>query len=1039
MWLAWAGQEDAMEDQASFGYWVRRRRKALDLTQSDLAARVGCAVITIQKIEADTRRPSRQIAERLAEALALPPGDRAAFLYAARAELAPDRLADPLPHREQRPPERATALSLPSGTVTFLFTDIEGSTQLWEHAPQAMQAALARHDTLLRAIIEQDGGVVVKMSGDGVHAAFARAPDALAAALAAQRAFQTQEWGALDALQVRMALHTGVSEERAGDYFGPVLNRVARVLATGHGGQVLLSRATQELVRDHLPPEVELRDLGEHRLKDLTRPEHIFQLTAPGLPADFPPLRSLDSHRHNLPAQATPLIGREREVAHVTTQLRRSDVRLVTLLGPGGTGKTRLAFQIAAELVDAFVDGVWFVPLAAVRDPSLVVATISQTLGLKEVGSQSPREQLTRYLSAKQLLLVLDNFEQLLDAAPLVAELLAHAPNLSVLVTSRAVLHLSGEQEFVVPPLSLPDRQHPPALEQLTQYEAVRLFIARAQAVKSEFSVTNQNAPAVAEICARLDGLPLAIELAAARIKLFTPEALLTRLEQRLPFLTGGARDLPLRQQTLRDTIAWSYALLDAAEQALFRRLGVFVGSCTLEAAEVVCSDWGSGTGDRETSQSPVPDPQSPILDGLAALMDKSLLKQVEGMDGAPRFTMLETIREFALEQLERCGEADTVRQRHMAYYLALAEAATPALRGPQQLVWLARLEQAHDNLQAALQWTLDQRALDQCLRFANALWRFWEFHSHLSVGRGWMEAVLAQSHALRLPLRAQVLCGAGWLAYDTDRVRAQTLWNESLALAREVQDSYSIGMAVQGVGQIAEDQGDYDQAHELYDEGLRLFRELGDSEEIGWSLYHLCSLARQQGDYVQAQALGEESLAHLREIGHRWGIAVLLQHLGYVANAQGDTSRAAQHFQEAIALFRDMGDRMWIASAAADLGEIVLLQADYTRAVDLFRTSLPLFRDLGHEQGIGWCLRALGRVATAQERLEQAARLFGAAETLIDTGQMHVESSQRKEWDRNIATLHARMDEVTFAAAWAAGRAMSLEAAIEEALGEAE
>ncbi|HEX9438853.1 MAG TPA: helix-turn-helix domain-containing protein, partial [Roseiflexaceae bacterium] len=476
-----------MTETLSFGYWVRRRRKALDLTQAELAARVGCAEVTVRRIEADERRPSRQIAALLAEQLQIGPAERAAFLQAARAELAVDRLevtTQPviLTAPDSAPTTPQPGAAVPAGTVTFLFTDIEGSTRLWEQHSQAMPIALARHDTLLREAVAAHGGIVFKTVEDSVCAAFATAPAALAAALETQRALQGEPWGLTGPLHVRMALHTGTAETRDDDYFGPPLNRLARLLSVGHGSQILISLATTELVRDQLPPEVALRDLGMHRLKDLTRPAQIFQLVAPDLPADFPPLQTLASHRTNLPIQPTPLIGREREVAAVCALLHDPNVRLVTLTGPGGVGKTRLGLQAAAELLDTFPDGVFFVALAPISDPAFVPSAIAQPLGIQETGSQPLVERIQEYLHDKRLLLVLDNFEQVLDAASLIAALLATAPDLKLLITSRALLHLSGEHTFPVPPLRLPDPKQRPSVEQLSQYDAVALFIARARA-----------------------------------------------------------------------------------------------------------------------------------------------------------------------------------------------------------------------------------------------------------------------------------------------------------------------------------------------------------------------------------------------------------------------------------------------------------------------------------------------------------------------------------------------------------------------------
>ena len=468
---------------------------------------------------------------------------------------------------------------LPTGTVTFLFTDVEGSTKLWERYPEAMRASMARHDEVLLGVMESSGGFVFKTVGDAFCVAFPSAPHALEAALAAQRALLSEGQEKTGPLRVRMALHTGSADERGGDYFGPPVNRVARLLSAGHGGQILLSSATKELVRDALPEGASLSDLGERRLKDLFRPERVFQLIAPELPTSYPPLKSLDARTNNLPAQPTPLVGRESELGEVRDLLRTEGVRLLTLTGPGGIGKTRLGLQVAAELLDKFEDGVFFVALATITDPALVASAIAEPLGVVEAGDQPLEEGLKDFLRSKELLLLLDNFEQVLGGAPLVGELLSACPKLNVLATSRSVLRVYGEQEYPVPPLELPRPGRLPPIDRLSQYEAVRLFIERAKAASPNFSVTDENAPAVAEICMRLDGLPLAIELAAARIKLLTPGAMLERLGSRLKLLGGGSRDLPERQRTLRGTIEWSHALLEEGERMLFARLAVFSGA----------------------------------------------------------------------------------------------------------------------------------------------------------------------------------------------------------------------------------------------------------------------------------------------------------------------------------------------------------------------------------------------------------------------------------------------------------------------------
>jgi predicted ATPase/class 3 adenylate cyclase/Tfp pilus assembly protein PilF len=872
-------------------------------------------------------------------------------------------------------------LNPPTGTITFLFTDIEGSTRLWEQYPQQMQAAVERHDAILRHAIEANGGYVFKTVGDAFCAAFPTALDGLQAALDAQRAMQGEEWGEIGPLRVRVGLHTGTAQERESDYFGPALNRVARLMSAGHGGQILLSLATQELVRGHLPTHVELRDLGERRLKDLFRPEHVYHVVAPDLPSDFPPLKTLDARANNLPVQLTPLIGREKELAAVVALLRRLERRLVTLTGPGGTGKTRLALQLAADMLDEYETGVFFVNLAPITDPGLLSSVLAQTLGINETAGQPLLDSLKDYLREKHMLLVLDNFEQIVGAAPLISELLSSAPGLKVLVTSREVLRLRGEQEFSVPPLQLPDPRHLPSLEHLTQYEAVRLFIERAVAVKADFEVTNENAPAVAEICARLDGLPLAIELAAARIRLLPPQAMLTGLQTGFKLLTGGARDLPPRQQTLRAAIEWSYNLLDEDEKVLFRRLAVFVGGSTLQAIEAVCG--GHGDGQLEVE----------ILDGVESLVSKSVLGQEERAAGESRFLMLVTIHEYAIERLKESGEAEEIRRRHLHYCVSLAEEAAPNLVfSPSGIRWLERLEAEHDNMRAALGWALEVGEMEAGLRLAGALWEFWYFHSHLREGCQWLERMLGLEKNDPKPV--------------TTFIRAK---------------------ALNALGALLHPLGSFELAKEPLEESLALYRELGEKAWTAEVLNNLAIVTEGLGNIEQAIAYHNEALALRREIG-AMRQRQSLYNLGTIAESQGDYDRAVALYEEAIALGSVVGE-FGAPFPQLGLANIALQRRDLAGAESLFKESLVKFGKLQWKEQIGYILMRLAKVYFLQQQPERSARLCGAAEIAL-------ESIGVTGYKDDLASLRARLGSVTASrTAWQEGRAMSMEQAIAYAL----
>ena len=878
--------------------------------------------------------------------------------------------------------------------MTFLLSDVEGSTAHWERDPESMRLALARHDALFETIVGRHGGIHVRPRGEGDSrfAVFSAASESIAAALAIQRAFVAEPWPTPRPIKVRIGLHTGDAELRDGDYYGLAVNRCARLRDIAHGGQVLLSKTTAGLVTGRLPDGASLRDRGEHRLRDLTVPEHVFQLVAPDLPTDVAPLASLQARRHNLPVQPASLLGRDREVAEIRALLLRPDVRLLTLTGPGGTGKTRLSLQVAAELTDLFEDGVYFVALGPIVDPALVPSAIAKALDVRDTGGRPIVEILAVFLRDRHLLLVLDNFEQVLPARLIVAELLTAATGLKVLVTSRAPLQIRGEHGVGVSPLAFPARGQVPPVPALGHYPAVALFVERVQAVHPSFVVTADNAPAVAEVCARLDGLPLAIELAAARVRTLSPEAMLRRLERRLPLLTGGARDLPMRQQTLRDAIGWSYDLLTPTEQGVFRRLGVFSGGCTLDAGSWVLRP---GDGHHPASSPGTRHQESSTLELLDSLAAQSLIVQQRTADGEPRFGMLETIREYALERLDEAGDLDAVRRQHAAYFAALADEAEPHLRTDRQVAWLRRLDPEHDNLRAALTWSRASGDVETGLRIAGALCWYWEFRGYVGEGRDWLSELLGMPGGSSRS-RARALLAAGLLAIL---------------------------------------QAEYAAARSLGRQSADLFAELGDRSGVGTALTCIGIADLGQSNIAAARPVLEEAVAACREAGDRWGLAQALSQLASVFRQSGDLPTALTLREKAAAIARQLGDRWTLGMALMGAATIVRGQGDLSRSTDLYREALAVLRELEDRWLTPRAIEGLAGCALLDDNHLRAARLFGAAAALREASGTREMSLWRALFDRDIADLQAAMGDLPFTTAWAEGRAMSHEEAVAYAL----
>ena len=874
----------------------------------------------------------------------------------------------------------------PTGNVTFLFTDIEGSTRLWETRREEMSAALAGHDALLREIMERHGGYVFKTVGDAFCVTFSSASEAVGAALDIQRELIPALTSGLP-LRVRAALHTGTAQERAGDYFGPNVNRVARLMI-GAGGQTLLSQTTEALVRETLPAGAGLRDMGLHHLKDLLRPEQIFQLLHAALHADFPPLKSLDALPHNLPEQLTSFVGREALLSQVKARL--GTVRLLTLTGSGGGGKTRLALQAAADLLEHYPDGVWLVEMAALSDPALVAQTVAAVLGVREQPGRTVTESLAEYLKPRTLLLILDTCEHLVEGcAPLADALLRTCPSLRILATSRAPLGVAGENIEAIPPLSLPDvgRLTPGSPEfaaALMRGEATSLFLDRALAVSPSFAVTPGNAAPLLDICRRLDGIPLAIELAAARVKVLSVEQIAARLDDRFRLLADKNRrtDLPHRQ-TLRAMIDWSFDLLTPPEQTLLRRLSVFAGGWTLEAAEAICS--GDGADEDEIDEYDV-------LDLLSQLVDKSLVLPTE-THGAARYRLLESVREYAREKrAEVPAEAAPLADKHGEWFANWAENAAALSTGEAQAEWLARTESEHDNLRSALAWSLKQTDPEVSLRLAGFLWRFWTVRGYLQEGRHWLALALA----LPVPeaptaARAKALSSAGSLAWSQgDYDAARALLEESLAVRRSLSDTQGIADALNNLGNVAADIGEYAAARELLEESLASMRTLGDSEGIAATVSNLARVAFWSGDFETAQTLFEESLAADQKRGDEWGRANSLCGLALLSVRSEEFEAASQQLTESAALRQTLSDT----------------------------------------EGQIECLEAFSALAAAQNQWMQAVTLLAAAAEGRQALETPLPPAGLIPQAKRLAAAQAALAPSDYAAAEAQGRLLSVAAA---------
>jgi predicted ATPase/class 3 adenylate cyclase len=896
---------------------------------------------------------------------------------------------------------------VPVGTVTFLFSDIEGSTRLEEAVGTAAYAAIReRHRELLRAAFGAHDGQEQGTEGDSFFVVFGSAREAVAAAVEGTRALEAEPWPGEVMVRARIGLHTGEASMAGGSLIGLDVNRAARIAAAAHGGQILASETTRSLAEGSLPAGVSLRDLGEHRLKDLRAATRLYQVIADGLPADFPAPRTLDARPNNLPVQLTSFVGREAELAEARRLI--AGTRLLTLTGPGGTGKTRLSLELAASMADQCPDGVFFVPLETIREPSLVAPAILSAIGAAEVPGRPARDVLVEALAGRRVLLVLDNFEQVLDAASIVADLLRSVPDLRIVATSRAALRVSGEQEYPIPGLPVPpipedlptiSRTQLPGGGELTAetvsgYESVKLFLARAMAVRPDFKLTDENARAIASICSRLQGMPLAIELAAARVRLLRPDAILARLSDQLALLSAGSRDLPARQQTLRGAIAWSYDILDPPSRQLLDRLSVFVAGSDLEGAESVCGPSGEIGLD--------------VLDGLTALVDQSLVR-LDELDDELRFRMLETIREFAAEMLEMRAEAEAILDRREAWFVSLAERAAPLLMGSEQRTWLERLELEHDNIRAVLNRAVALGRAEPAIRLAFAMWRFWQKRGHLSEARR----------------RLETMAAADWSRTDP-RLRARLL---------------------EALGGVLWWQADIRAMKTAYEEALEIWRSLGGKAELANALYNYSFSFAVNPDPAEDPRLAdpdgtgrralEEALQLYREVGDRRGEANTLWGMGNARYFENSEDAGAPYFRQALEIFREVGDVTMEAWSLHMLGSAVLRGGQREESRPLLRDALRRFRDASDTAGVSLVFDDLASQAVADGDVERAARIRGAGRRLAQETGAKLASFVDEQFEIYLRpSVSGSMDSARLQALMDEGEAMPLDDAIEYALG---
>jgi predicted ATPase/class 3 adenylate cyclase len=900
---------------------------------------------------------------------------------------------------------------LPSGTVTFLFTDIEGSTKLWEKHPEEMKAALAKHDGILKNAVESNHGHIIKTTGDGVHAVFEKANDAVKTTIHAQQELNSSFifHNSSLPLKARMGLHTGEAELRDGDYYGSVLNRTARLMSAANSGQILLSNTTAELVREQLPADTTLHDLGEHRLKDLTRPEHVFQINHPNLPSEFPPIKSLDSFPHNIPIQLTSFVGREKEIDEITELLKTS--RLVTLTGSGGTGKTRLSIEVGAQELESFSNGVWLIELAPLSDESQIIPALAQAFGLQELPFNPLANLVNDYLRDKKLLLILDNCEHLIAACARLADnLLHHCAGLKILASSREALGIAGEAAYRTPSLA--------------DSESTRLFVDRARAANSKFSLSDSNASSVAQICHRLDGIPLAIELAAARTKLLSVDQISARLDDLFRLLVGGSRTALPRQQTLRALIDWSYDLLSDEEKNLLRIASVFVGGWTLDALEAVSEDPNT-------------------LEHLEGLVNKSLIV-TEEHESEMRYFLLETIRQYAREKLFEAKQSSTARDRHFIYFDELSEKMWDDLRSATFLPIRNRAFDEIENLRTALEWGMDHH-VESAVHLAANFCIATSWFGMQTEGRTLLNSALEQietlpppigdAHLHRQKLIAKGLFAEGMVAVGQgDSLRAAQVLQKAADISRLTGDKLILGYSLE-MYFIAAEFVKMPGGPEAVDDGLIILTELGDTWGIFMANLNKARVATFRGNSDDRQIYLKKNRELMMNAPLSFQSAIFYLGMGMDERYRGNHQAARPYFEEGLKAFQKLRHKNFENVMRSELGHITRLSGDLTQAREIYQQTIKRWQDLGHRSAIANQLESFAFISIAEEEPQLAAKLFGAAEALREKIGSPMAKYEEGEYNQSVTQLRAMLQEAEFNALWAEGRSMTMEQAIQLAL----